>query len=69
MNDQELIDSKILDEKAIKWIQEVAPEIFNQLKKVGINYDDEMICHLLSDGFKIGYATCFKELRGQESEQ
>lgn len=69
MTDAELIDSQILDDKATAWIIEVVPTIFKKLEEAKISYDEEMICHLLADGFKIGYATCFRELRGQNSPQ
>lgn len=69
MTDQELLDSDILDTKATEWINRVGPEIYKKLEEAQIHYDEEMICHLLADGFKIGYATCFRELRGQESPQ
>jgi hypothetical protein len=65
VTDLELIDSPVLDDKATKWVNEIVPAI----QRAGISYNDEMICHLLADGFKIGYATCFRELRGQEKEQ
>jgi hypothetical protein len=69
VTDLELIDSPILDDKATKWVNEIVPAIYLQFERAGISYNDEMICHLLADGFKIGYATCFRELRGQEKEQ
>lgn len=66
MTDRELIESTVLDDKATKWVNEIVPEIFKQLEKAQISYDDEMVCHLLADGFKIGYATCWREIKGTE---
>lgn len=66
MTDQELIDSQELDDKATMWVNEVVPGIYEMLEKADITYNDEIICHLLSDGFKIGYATLWRELKDVE---
>lgn len=66
MTDKELIDSEALDDKATKWVNEVVPEMYKALEKAGIHYDEEMLCHSLADGFKIGYATCWREVKGTD---
>lgn len=68
MTDKELIDSKILDNKATKWVNEVAPEIYKALDRAGITYSEDLLCESMADGFKIGYATCWRELCGTNTE-
>ncbi len=69
MTDKELINSEVLDAKATEWVNEVVPKLYEALDKAGIAYSEDLLCESLSDGFKIGYATCFRELRGQDSPQ
>ena len=64
MTDKELIESPILEKRATDWVNEVAPLIYKALEKAGIHYDEEMVCLLLSDGWRIGYASCWRELKG-----
>lgn len=66
MSDKELIDSQVLEDRATAWVNEVAPAIYAALDKAGILYNEDLLCESMSDGFKVGYATCFRELRGKE---
>lgn len=59
-SDIEKIDD--LDNKATGWVNAVVPDIYKALERAGINYDDEMICQLLSDGFKAGFIARSKEI-------
>jgi hypothetical protein len=67
MTDRNLIDSEVLEEKATAWINEVVPGIYLALDKAGIMYSEDLLCESLADGFKVGYATCWKEIKGTES--
>lgn len=66
MTDKELIDSEILDEKATKWVNEVVPAIYKALDAAQITYSEDLLCESLADGFKVGYATCWREIKGTE---
>lgn len=44
-----------LDEIATAWVNSVVPMMYEALDKAGITYNDEMLCHALSDGFIAGY--------------
>lgn len=45
---------KNIESAAEKFVNEFAPKMFKALDDAQINYDDEMLCHVLSDGFLAG---------------
>lgn len=59
-------DPEFLDAKATQWVNEVAPEMFKVLERAGISYNDEMVCHLLSDGFKVGYCAAIRDVGAEQ---
>lgn len=62
MTDEDIDKLDDLDNKATEWVNAVVPDIYKALEKAQINYCDEMVCHLLSDGFKAGFIARSKEL-------
>lgn len=56
------IDQIRLDEKATEWVNQVVPAIYKSLDRAGITYSDDLLCEVLGDGFKAGYATKEEEL-------
>ncbi len=41
-------------EAAEAWINETAPKVFRALESADINYNDELLCHAMEDGFLAG---------------
>jgi len=50
-----------LDEKADAFVGGIVPEIYKRLETAKINYDEELLCLSLADGFKAGYMARDKE--------
>jgi hypothetical protein len=44
------------------WVNQVAPDIFKACERADIQYNDEMVCHLLSDGYLAGHARALEEM-------
>lgn len=54
-----------IDKKATAWINGMILEIYKSLEKAGIVYSEDLVCELLSDGFKMGYFTALKDDDGK----
>lgn len=54
-------DPEFLDAKATEWVNNVSAIIFQTLERSGVTYNDEMVCHLLADGFKAGYCVALTD--------
>lgn len=62
MTDEEIDKADDLDNKATEWVNAVVPDIYKAADRAGIVYSEDMICELLSDGFKAGFITRSREL-------
>lgn len=68
MTDRELIDSPVLESRATEWVNEVAPLIFKTLDSAGLKYSEDTISQNLKHGWMIGYATCWREVKGSDTQ-
>ena len=59
---------KTKEEMAEKFVNELVPKVYKALDEAQILYDEEMICHLLSDGFLGGYDSRDAEVEGIEAK-
>lgn len=62
MIEEEIEKIDDLDSRATEFVNSVVSDIYKALNRAGISYIDDIICEVLSDGFKAGFIARSKEL-------